>query len=557
MKKIFTSAGLLLALYSQAQFTPNNIAVLKMGISGSQTAVQNADGSYAASIIELTTSGTPTATNIPLSSGTTNFVIDGRLVAHEGQLNLSDSRTYLTAVGYNAAPATTSSTFRSSPRVIARVSQAGTVAHTIFGGPTSPNWEGQGHRSAVTENGALYYFNAGTAPGLVAVRQIAHLATSSSDFSKSTGTVATYRSLGMYAGVLYGSVQAGAIHSFASDGTATPLPFAPITGTVDQTQFVFLDADPLVDGTGTGYDLLYVADRLGGIRKFYYNTTTSQWTTVSASGLYNPDAPTGGNLFGVQALTGRMEEGKPTLYATKIITSGGTSGTYISSHIVKVVDDNPRTGDWSTGTNVTASVLASTNNTELFRGVAFTPGSDAVLLPVNLSFFKGTLVGDKASLIWQTLSEINSQAFDIQRSKDGRNFETIGSVAANNTNSVSNYSFEDRELVAGNNYYRLRMIDRDGAFKMSNVIVLNRSNKLSAGIAAFPNPVTSQLTIKYPVAQEGASVKVVSSLGVTVMQMNISNGSTQTTLDVSALAKGQYFVHYISEGKVSSTSIQK
>ena len=66
------------------------------------------------------------------------------------------------------------------------------------------------------------------------------------------------------------------------------------------------------------------------------------------------------------------------------------------------------------------------------------------VLPVALISFTAEKNGQTVLLKWKTAQEQNSDRFEIERSADGRNFNTIGNVAATgNTNSIRNYSFTD------------------------------------------------------------------------------------------------------------------
>ncbi|HMG82642.1 MAG TPA: T9SS type A sorting domain-containing protein [Ferruginibacter sp.] len=91
-------------------------------------------------------------------------------------------------------------------------------------------------------------------------------------------------------------------------------------------------------------------------------------------------------------------------------------------------------------------------------------------------------------LNWQVYSDENVNAYEIQRSIDGKKFVTIGKLAANNT---GNYTYPDNSPVTGNNYYRLIIVDKDGSTTYSNIDVVNL-NDLSATISFYPNPVVDR-----------------------------------------------------------------
>jgi hypothetical protein len=273
---------------------------------------------------------------------------------------------------------------------------------------------------------------------------------------------------------------------------------------------------------------MYVADRSAGIRKFFFDGTL--WAPVSATGAFNPASLQG---TGVWALTGRLEDGKPTIYAVKILIAGGA---YTSSSLVKVVDNAQRTEDW----NATATELTVTGNTEMFRGVAFTPGSDVVVLPIKLQAFTGSLNKDIAILKWTTSSEINAKEFQIEQSTNGLNFRNVGSVSALNRIGGASYSYDDNGLVSGNNYYRLKLVDKDGQSAYSKVIVINKGENSGLQVAVYPNPTTAVINITHPLVEQKTTLLISDLSGRVIMEKELGFGTKQSTINVSSFTKGQY-----------------
>jgi hypothetical protein len=62
-------------------------------------------------------------------------------------------------------------------------------------------------------------------------------------------------------------------------------------------------------------------------------------------------------------------------------------------------------------------------------------------LPIELTSFTAQFAGTEVELKWTTASEVNSDHFTVERSKDGRSFEQIGQVSgAGNSNTIRQYS---------------------------------------------------------------------------------------------------------------------
>ena len=96
-------------------------------------------------------------------------------------------------------------------------------------------------------------------------------------------------------------------------------------------------------------------------------------------------------------------------------------------------------------------------------------------VPVTLGDFSGKIFENSALIEWNTFTESGSKNFEIERSPDGRKYETIATIAsAGNSNSIKNYSYTDNTIPKNVQviYYRLKMVDTDGKYEFSNVIAL-------------------------------------------------------------------------------------
>jgi hypothetical protein len=107
------------------------------------------------------------------------------------------------------------------------------------------------------------------------------------------------------------------------------------------------------------------------------------------------------------------------------------------------------------------------DNFELYE-IAATP------LPVELLYFEGTPYSLFNNLKWATASEHNADYFDIQTSKDGEIWKSIGiKIASGNSNQLINYSYLHSFESYGINYYKLIQYDFDGKYKEYGPIALD------------------------------------------------------------------------------------
>jgi hypothetical protein len=181
----------------------------------------------------------------------------------------------------------------------------------------------------------------------------------------------------------------------------------------------------------------------------------------------------------------------------------------------------------------------------------------AVVLPITLTSFTGSLVSGKAVLNWKTAYEAAVKDFVLEKSRDAVSFSTIGIVPAKNSATGSIYQFTDNEAVEGQVCYRLKSTDKDGTFKYSNVVTLKAGKELVKGLKIFPNPVTSTCTVSYPLAAASSVLSVYRVDGKKIAGYGLPAGSTQQSLDVSALKNGMYFIVYTSGEQTVTASFVK
>jgi len=154
-----------------------------------------------------------------------------------------------------------------------------------------------------------------------------------------------------------------------------------------------------------------------------------------------------------------------------------------------------------TGSNFTTQLLL--NNTSFYaqselngctslRATTNVIVNQNCILPIYLSSFTGENEGRLNNLYWITQQEINSSHFEIEKSKDGFNFNKIDVINATNSNP---YHFIDENSFVGNNYYRLKMVDLDGTYSYSPIIVL--FSDYSIDYKVYPNPFDDTLVYTY------------------------------------------------------------
>ena len=188
-----------------------------------------------------------------------------------------------------------------------------------------------------------------------------------------------------------------------------------------------------------------------------------------------------------------------------------------------------------------------------------------IILPATGLNLTATRVADDVSLNWKTISEINSEYFDIERSTDGRNYIKIGTPkkAAGTSNTEKQYQSADniRDLQAANIYYRVKLTDIRGKYAYSNVAIIKLPE--NATVKALPNPFVSAITISFTVEQSSTFlIRMMDMSGRTVWNgtHKITKEMPRVTIsNLDGLSRGIYLVEItdLQSGKKRTVKLEK
>lgn len=83
----------------------------------------------------------------------------------------------------------------------------------------------------------------------------------------------------------------------------------------------------------------------------------------------------------------------------------------------------------------------------------------------------------------------------------------------------------------------------------ANVATAVNDNLPAAGFMLYPNPSANKIYIKHPRSSTNTTISLYSLPGVKVADWKVPANSVLTSIDVSGLPQGQYFIHYLSGKK--------
>jgi len=157
-------------------------------------------------------------------------------------------------------------------------------------------------------------------------------------------------------------------------------------------------------------------------------------------------------------------------------------------------------------------------------------------LPLRLVGFTGFINNaGKVELGWSTEEEVNFSHFIIERSEDGQNYTSIGTVDASGTDA-GDYQYFTLPAQTETSFYRLKMVDIDGTIRFSNVLRISNHGNASK-LSIFPNPANSVITVVSPAIQQAGIYGID---GRELKRISLKDGSN--TVLISALPTGVYYL---------------
>jgi len=321
--------------------------------------------------------------------------------------------------------------------------------------------------------------------------------------------------------------------------------------------------------------------------EFRYNGGASNGQLVNlASGLqfrhYDIDGHTNGATGFFKETGWTTGQNGAYLIAPTDLTSGGEitdAGPPANTTWKKILGQAAEHDGASSDPNVVYTSQFGTVNTVRFRmGYLFVKGdggnianqvareyaaefgcfdlSNAIPLPVKLESFSGAYKNDKVTLNWSTSAETNFSRFEVERSFSGTDYNVAGMVLSYGTPaSTAQYEFPDNVAAVNSNllYYRLKMIDNDGRFYYSPVVIIRKENIQQAGISVFPNPVVEnvvQLKISSS-SRNTISIRIIDLNGKILSEQvrPVIDGNNSLAVDLPLLKSGVYTMQVITREK--------
>lgn len=180
--------------------------------------------------------------------------------------------------------------------------------------------------------------------------------------------------------------------------------------------------------------------------------------------------------------------------------------------------------------------------------VTLSYGPEPIALPVKFVAYNVAAVTGGVSIQWSTEEEKNADKYIIERSGDGSNWNSIGTVAAvGNSSNLNNYSFTDKITSTSKvAYYRVKQVDIDGHFVYTSIKAIKSGLDAAADVKVSTS--INNVVVEFAKQFKGnVVVRFVSLSGQVIAQQTYTQPSGYVILNKPSL-KGNYIVS-ISNGQ--------
>lgn len=211
----------------------------------------------------------------------------------------------------------------------------------------------------------------------------------------------------------------------------------------------------------------------------------------------------------------------------------------------------------STGTWRLQKGGASNNNYNKY----LTDVQFADVLPLTLLDFNTQLKGNNCFISCKLGSAETISSIVLERSMAGSNdWKTIDSRAIIQQNSLLTYAYTDENIPQGKYFYRLKLIEKTGAFSYSSTKVVDvTNNPLFVLYQNYPNPAATSTTIGYEMDNTAnVSIELFNQEGklVTTWKRGTqSKGKFAFQVNVSSLPSGTYHYKLVATNDKNGSTI--
>jgi hypothetical protein len=184
------------------------------------------------------------------------------------------------------------------------------------------------------------------------------------------------------------------------------------------------------------------------------------------------------------------------------------------------------------------------------------------IVPIKLISFNGSLLNNKASLLWSVADNETGAYFEVQKSNDGKLFNTAALIFVSSKNGIDHYSFTDPKDFGTGSYYRIKIVNNNGSTFQSRIVFLkSQTTNATNSLVVLQNPVASTLMFTYTSAATGnARVNIYNVAGAKMLTTvaHFQPGTNTGTVNLDGrFTSGTYLLEVINGSERSVSKLIK
>ena len=282
-------------------------------------------------------------------------------------------------------------------------------------------------------------------------------------------------------------------------------------------------------------DFLFRGDIAGGNYAEYHVWDGSAWTgtgtNVNGAGTEVKSTFDGSNNGFLEIRVPRSIIGFGILCDVQFIITGNNGGAAIGHGCFDAIPNETNGTDWNAPGNATTVSNYVTN----------------VSMPAALGYFKGDIKNNIANISWLSNVEVNFSHYDVEASANAVNWLKVATVAAKGSNSA----YTANSAITKNTWYRLKLVDKDGASTYGNAILLRTSTKKSIELMANPTKDLIKISINNDATSEYLA-ELFTQDGKRIAAQNHQHISGTSVVTLKApRTTGMYYVRFTNNGLVT------
>lgn len=244
-------------------------------------------------------------------------------------------------------------------------------------------------------------------------------------------------------------------------------------------------------------------------------------------------------------------------YNTTLYCNGATNTAGVAAWTVEKSQNNGAT--WIlNGTCDPTSTAAIVKRNGMNGFSLFAAAQATNPLPVELLGFYGYQDERVNYLHWATASEINSDYFEVERSKNGSDFHTITlTEAAGNSQQEIHYYATDENPYYPVTYYRVKQVDQDGAYTHTPIIAIESEQEAPLSVhQVYPNPTSSTLFVEFSLEKAaGTTITITDLSGKTIHTTQLDAGTSNVVeFNSKQWLPGMYLIRITTDTGLTAMS---